>query len=438
MSLANHIAHSRKMASTDRTPLLSSSSHARKPRETSRSCITIPKITLFFLSLFFAVTLLWVSCGVQHACADWIVIFLDLASTLTMEFRRILNLIIALFFARVTLSSNISLPSYPLAVKSPYLSTWLPSTGVANLATAQPQFWNGQDLSWPILARVDGTTYALLNSPSGLVGGAGGISAAKTIGVTFSSTHTILELAAGDVDFTLDFFSPVYPRNYTLQSLPYSYLTVNATSSSARHVQIFSAIDQTWTAQDGQSDVNFTATSETGFFQFYNHDEIPFTEIDDQATWGSVVFGTFASENVTHAANSANTVYTAFLNSGSLASVKTTASGANLAAITKDLGNVDSNGAGVTFAVGFQRDCAISYLDEVQTGAHRSIWPETPEAFDFFLGNYNNAYATSLDFDAAVRSRAESVSDEFGSQYADILEASVRQSFAAYELTVLL
>lgn len=294
----------------------------------------------------------------------------------------------------------------------------------------------GQAQNWPVLARVDDKTYALLNSPSGLTGGAGGIGAAETTNVTFSSTHTVFELAADNVDFTLDFFSPVYPRNYSLQSLPYSYLTVSARSSAPRHVQIFSAIDQTWTGQDGQSDISYTTTKRSGLFQFFNPKELPFVESNEQAAWGSVLFGTSADDTVTHAANAADTVYNAFLNSGDLASVHTTASGTNLAAISKDLGRVNSSGSGVTFAVGFQRDSAIDYLGDVQTGAHRALWPEIQDAFDFFLDNYDSAYATSLAFDSSVRSRAESLSEDFGSQYADILEASVRQSFAAYELTV--
>lgn len=285
-----------------------------------------------------------------------------------------------------------------------------------------------------MLARVDDVTYALLNSPSGSTDD---FTAASTVSVTFSSTHTIFELAAGSASFILDFFSPVYPNNYTLQSLPYSYLTVNVTSSTATQVQILSAIDETWTAQGGSADISYTTTSDSGFFEFFNTNQIPYTEIDDQATWGTVVFGAAADENVTYAANAADTVYTSFISNGSLASVSTTDSGTNLAAISKDFGSVDGNGASVTFAVGFQRDLAINYLGSAQTGVHRTLWPEIQDAFDFFVGNYDEAYATSLAFDESVRSRAESVSDEFGSQYADILEASVRQCFAAYELTVM-
>lgn len=260
-----------------------------------------------------------------------------------MGFRRTLEVLCALLFARVTISSTVNLPSYPLAVKSPYLSTWLPNTGIADVATAQPEFWTGQSINWPILARIDGTTYALLNAPSGLTGGSGGIYSASTVNVTFSSTHTVLELAAKGVTFTLDFFSPVYPRNYTLQSLPYSYVTVNATSSTAHHVQVFAAIDHTWMAKDGKPDLNHTFTSKSCFFQFHNADHIAFAEVNDQAAWGSVVFGTSADANVTLAANSADAVYTTFIRNGNLASGSTTGSGKSLAAISKDLGVVDSS-----------------------------------------------------------------------------------------------
>ena len=76
-------------------------------------------------------------------------------------------------------------PSYPLAVRSPYLSgiscskllrlsftdtakAWVPGNQVANFATATPQFWTGADLTWGVLARVDGTTYKLFGASESL------------------------------------------------------------------------------------------------------------------------------------------------------------------------------------------------------------------------------------------------------------------------------
>ncbi|CAK3896735.1 related to glutaminase A [Lecanosticta acicola] len=337
-------------------------------------------------------------------------------------------------------TSTALLPSYPLAVKSPYLSTWVPGDQLSDIATAGPQFWTDEELTWPILARVDGTTYALFGSPSGFTSD---LQAAKTENVSYSSLHTYFKLSAKGVNFTLDFFSPVYPKaeDYALHSLPYSYLTVNATTtgSDIREVQVFSAIDYTWTAQDGAADLNFTTTGNTSFFWWHNPKEIPFTESSDQATWGSVLFGTGSTSDsyeISHDCNTPNSVYSSFLSTGTLSASNSSCSGTYLAALSTDFGRVTSNGSSITFAVGFERPQLVNYLNQTQTGFHRTKWPNIPEAISYFLSYYSQALSRSRTFDAMVRSNTESVSSEWGSQYADICEASVRQAFAPVELAV--
>ena len=161
-------------------------------------------------------------------------------------------------------------PSYPLAVKSPYLSTWVAGNQTLNAATAQPTFWNGICLTWPVLAHVDGQTYTLL-------GGAGGIynsTAANTNSVSYSSSHTYIHVTAGQATFELDYFSPVLPGKdeYARHSLPYSYLTVSVSSNDYKppSVQILSAINYTWTRQNGSSNLNYTTSGDAGFFWYYN------------------------------------------------------------------------------------------------------------------------------------------------------------------------
>ena len=85
------------------------------------------------------------------------------------------------------------------------------------------------------------------------------------------------------------------------QSLPYSYLTISVTSNSYRppQVQVMTAIDQTWTGQRGASNLNFTTSGDAGFYWFYNPDEIPFTQLNEIATYGSVLFGTTLDKDVT-------------------------------------------------------------------------------------------------------------------------------------------
>lgn len=110
-------------------------------------------------------------------------------------------------------------PSYPLAVRNPYLSTWMPSDQVEDLPFAESQFWAGQGLTWSVMARVDGKAYSLM----GVADSEGeGITPAVVRGAEYTATHSVFTLSAGGLAFTLDFFSPVSPWNYLRQSLPFS------------------------------------------------------------------------------------------------------------------------------------------------------------------------------------------------------------------------
>lgn len=114
-------------------------------------------------------------------------------------------------------------PSYPLAVRNPYISAWMPSDRVQQLPISEPQFWAGQELGWSVIVRVDGQAYSLMGVPESddkL------IRPAKVRRAEFTATHTIFDLVAGPVAVTLDFLSPVSPSNYLRQSLPFSRLFI--------------------------------------------------------------------------------------------------------------------------------------------------------------------------------------------------------------------
>jgi len=336
----------------------------------------------------------------------------------------------------VRATTNVPLPSYPLAVKSPYLSAWLPGNQTSDVATAQPQFWAGQNLTWAILARIDSITYSLFGLPHAPAGTV----AAKTLGISYTSTHTVISLLAGTTFITLDFFSPVFPEpaDYARQSLPYSYLTVSAKSTTSRthRVQILSAIDQTWTAQKGASDLSYAATRSVGYFTFYNPAAIHFTEEDDMATYGSVIYATLTKgANMSHACRPAAEMYATFAQTGSIKN-NGICTATDLAGLSQALGLVGKKATNVTFAIGFDRANAVNFLGSPQTALYRSKWPTVPTALDYVFTDYSDASSASWEFDHEIRSRSEAVSKSFGKQYADIVEASVRQCFGAMELTV--
>lgn len=109
-------------------------------------------------------------------------------------------------------------PSYPLAVRNPYLSTWMPGTLVRDLPSATPQFWAGQNLTWSIIARVDQKTYNLFGVPDP----GAGTGSAEVQCAEYTSTYSAFTLNAGSAKIKLNFFSPVSPSNYLRQSLPFS------------------------------------------------------------------------------------------------------------------------------------------------------------------------------------------------------------------------
>ena len=142
------------------------------------------------------------------------------------------------------------------------IAAWLSSADALNVPNAQPQFWTGSNnpLNWSILARINGQVYSVFGAPN-----VAGATAATQQSISYTSSHTYVTLTAGNANVTLDFFSPVLPETADLarQSLPYSYLTVNATSLVAPaqnanpvDVQILSSIDSSWTAQGTAPQLN--------------------------------------------------------------------------------------------------------------------------------------------------------------------------------------
>ena len=160
------------------------------------------------------------------------------------------------------------------------------------------------------------------------------------------------------------------------------------------------------------------------------------------ATYGSVVFATANTAQTTYGCNTPAGQFAKFTQDGQLGGLTSyiggpSCTGSQQAGLAYNIGSLAPGNTGsATFAVGFERVQAINYLNTTQTGYYRSVWPTISEQVDFFLGDYNNASSQSHSLDAFVRSKATSVSSSWGSAYADILEASVRQAFAASEITV--
>ncbi|KAA6412514.1 MAG: glutaminase [Lasallia pustulata] len=332
-------------------------------------------------------------------------------------------------------------PSYPLAVRNPFLSAWMPGNQLRNLPTATPQFWAGQNLTLGILALVNGNIYSLF----GVTSQVDGSNAAYVVSAEYTATHTIFVLDAGSARFTLDFFSPVSPNDYIRQSLPFSYLTISVHISdrSSHRIQVYCDIDETWTGQDGSTVANFTSSAGTSIFQLsvtgaykysvtgdnsgtdYNH---------DMALWGKVVFASASSNSsiMTSQSGSPHVVRTKFATSGSLSNDTPAYARGDVVGIAQDLGVVSSE-MSVTFAIGYEREAAVNYLGNVRTGYYRAKYPDTVSAVSFFLSDYTAANKESQYIDSTLQSKGNVAGS---SNYSDIILLSTRQVFGALDLTI--
>ncbi|KAI9736310.1 MAG: hypothetical protein M1834_001196 [Cirrosporium novae-zelandiae] len=325
-------------------------------------------------------------------------------------------------------------PSFPLAVRSPYLSdkAWIPGSNVTSLATSPAQFWYGQSLGWTVAARVGNQSYSLFGNP-----GIG--EETELISAQYTSTQTIFKLAAGESTFTLDFFSPVSPSNYIRQSLPFSYLTISAESSS-QDIEIYSDVDASWMGDTGSSmSWTLTADDDTQFYLLKPDTELLYSENKDMPCWGQIVYATRAStgSDVTAQVGPRTTVRNRFSVYGTLG---TTVSNSTWTSdsVVGFAHKLSSQGSSVRFAVGQQRDMAVNYLGIPMTGYYRSKYPSIGSAIVHFLDDYSDALAEAKTLDSNIKEQAKKAydSNHNASDYYTILSLALRQSFAGTEIVI--
>jgi hypothetical protein len=244
------------------------------------------------------------------------------------------------------------------------------------------------------MVRVDGQVYSLMGVPN--------LEASPILPATvrraeFTSTHSLFDLTAGSVAFTLDFFSPVSPSNYLRQSLPFSksmqasrvvsrpsisstnelrklgYLTVQVGNSWGREIQIYSDIDGRWTGRQLRSVYDFEEHDKLLFHTLSVEDAPRYAEDRDMALWGQAILASRqeGSSNLSALAGPPEAVRTSFVTNGDLSGEKSTWSAQSVVALAHDLGNIVGD-ASVTFAVGYERKEAINYLGDAYTGFYRS------------------------------------------------------------------
>ncbi|KAF7890953.1 uncharacterized protein EAF02_001278 [Botrytis sinoallii] len=321
-------------------------------------------------------------------------------------------------------------PSYPLAVRNPYLSAWIPSSLAKNVSSGNAQFWTGQNLIWSVIARVDNVTWNIF----GVASPGTGTRYGTTTSAKYTSTHSIFNVTAGNVTFSLDFFSPVSTGNYLRQSLPFSYLTISAGTTAATDVQIYSDISGTWTGQTESSSWTFTKQNTTSAFSIRANNRATYSEASDQALWGEAIYSSQPSSTSTLTTESGDrtAVRKVFSDTGALSGILGTWSADGVTGISHDLGSVTETSS-VTYAVGYVREAAVNYLGIPYTGYYRATYPKTIDALEHFFEDYDDALAESQTIDSELSAAATQVA---GTNYSDITTLSLRQVYGGIDLVI--
>jgi Domain of unknown function (DUF5127)/Domain of unknown function (DUF4965)/Domain of unknown function (DUF1793)/Domain of unknown function (DUF4964) len=343
-------------------------------------------------------------------------------------------------------------PAPPLAVRGPYVSTWLPATALP--ATWQ-EFWAGHTTAMGGIARIDGTSYLFMGAPAIILtipdGNHGTPSttqgferALQQTKLEVTPTRSRFTLEGGGVELVAEFLSPVEPGDIKRQSIPFSYLTLTARSTDGHphDVQLYADISGEWcSGDDGQqitwapSQVSYAGgTLQTWAVELASQQ--PLTEQDQQAAWGSTVWATPSTSGLTYQSGQDVVVRAQFVGNGKL----TNGNDTNYRAISNDwpvfafcadLGQLGTSARTVPLSIGLARTPAVSYQGQNLDPWWSKEFPSWADMLGFFHGDLAAAQRRATALDSKITAGAQAAG---GTAYAGLCAIALRQAYGGTEL----
>ncbi|OJJ44210.1 hypothetical protein ASPZODRAFT_18402 [Penicilliopsis zonata CBS 506.65] len=333
-------------------------------------------------------------------------------------------------------------PAIPLAVRSPYLSTWLDvgSDGGDGgyLAGEWPDFWSNQITGWAGMIRVDGQVYTWMGLP--------GTTTVTQLAFEYTSTRSVFIMNVGGmVQMNITFLSPITPDDMKRQSLVFSYLHVDVVSTDGNEhdVQLYADISAEWVSGDrtavAQWDYGVTDDG-VAYHRVYRQTQLLFSENTDQGEWGYWYWATDNRAGLTYQSGRDVDVRGSFSSNGLLGNSKDTKYRAisndwPVFGFANDLGSVNSTTASALFSIGLTQDKAVQYERTSGVVSLPSLWTSyfstELDALEFFHNDYSHAATLSTDFDSRVETDSLAAG---GQDYLTITSLSARQALGATQL----
>jgi hypothetical protein len=339
--------------------------------------------------------------------------------------------------ATVTLGgASVRPPSIPLAVRSPYLSSWLPAT---TLTAATPQFWNGAARGFAGLVRIDGQLYAWAGQP--VLSSGGTVTALTAISTEVTATRSIFTAGAGGVELVAEWLSPVEPGNLELQSAPLTLLTISVsfTDGNSHDVQVYADITGEWASSDESALIEWQTTSDTTGRYWAVELQSPksLSETSQMANWGTVVWAAPATTPLTYQSGDSVTVRSQFASSGALLD----STDPNPRAINDDQPafafavDLGSTAASTSFVLGHVRTPLISYGQSATNllPLWTKYWSSWQDMAAAFIAGGASARQRATSLDAKLQTDASAAG---GAGYAAACALALRQCYGGTELAI--
>ncbi|KAH8813098.1 glutaminase GtaA [Xylogone sp. PMI_703] len=342
-------------------------------------------------------------------------------------------------------------PSIPLAVKSPYLSTWLPAGSDGGnggyLVGEWPQFWtilfveyncySGETIEWAGMIRVDNAVYTWMGVPTN------DSKTADQVAFEYTSTRSTFVMNVGGlVQMNITFLSPVTPNDIQKQTLIFSYLDVAVESSDGKEhdVQLYVDTSADWAAGDKTSPVqwDYGTTGKLAYHKFYPQNQLLVSETNQQPDWGYWYWATETASHLTHQSGKDTDVRGSFVSEGKLDNSKDTNFGspqdtAVVFGFALDLGSITAS-TSTLFTIGLTQEIAIQFASAGGVEYLPSLWTsyfsDELDSVSFFYNDYDHASSAATSFDNQVAADALAAG---GNDYVTITSLSARQAFGALQ-----
>lgn len=331
-------------------------------------------------------------------------------------------------------------PAVPLAVRSPYLSTWMPAD---SLAGTWPTFWTGHVTAMAGIARIDGTAYVFLGNPA--LAGSNPFPTMRQVSLAVTGSKSTYVLQQAGVEVQVVFFSPVERGDLRRQGIPLSYISASARAidGAAHRVSLYFDISGEWVDGDTNTKITWAETDiGRGGNRLMNLNYTSATpqvlaEHADMAAWGTMLWTTAHRAGLTYQIGGDQDVRTQLVNNGVLLdSVDTNQPRAindhyPVFAFNLDLGEVRSLTAPMVISIGLVREPAVSYLGTPLPPLWKSYFFSWQAMVEFFHHDWAAASMRADSLDTQIANDARRAG---GDQYAGLLAISLRQAYGGTEL----